>query len=220
MSEHPTPRQRRDQLLHILQDGQLHQAAALADQLAISQRSLYRDIQQLRRSGIPVNGQPGVGYRLARAHYLPPLALSSDELEALHLGLAILREGADETLRNAAETLGAKIDAALDVSANEPDVQFGRLTPNQASLSHVATLRSAITARQMVELQAHRQTQIARPLELRFEGRDWRAVLYAETSAAFLSVPLAQISTIRALPQLFTDSPGKTLDDYRRPLLR
>lgn len=107
-------------LLHILQDGQLHTARALAVQLQVSQRTLYRDMETLAASGVPVHGTRGTGYRLADVTALPPLLLTPSELEALNLGLAIAAEVTDPDLKAAAASLGDKIDAALPEAGAPP----------------------------------------------------------------------------------------------------
>jgi len=61
-------------------------AAALAEKLGVSERTIYRDIQTLSGLGAPVEGEAGVGYMLRAGVFLPPLMFSPDELEALVLG--------------------------------------------------------------------------------------------------------------------------------------
>ncbi|MEP6062753.1 MAG: HTH domain-containing protein, partial [Marinomonas sp.] len=92
-------------ILQILQDGALHTAGALAERLGVSQRTLYRDMDKLAASGVPVQGTRGTGYRLADLTALPPLMLTSPELEALNLGLAIAAQVADPDLKAAATRL-------------------------------------------------------------------------------------------------------------------
>ena len=62
-------------------------AAALAQELAVSERTLYRDIAELVAQGAPIQGEAGIGYILRPGLFLPPLMLSEDETEAIVLGL-------------------------------------------------------------------------------------------------------------------------------------
>ena len=78
------------ELIQILRDGRIHLASDLARALAVSERTLYRDMATLGASGIPVKGTPGLGYQLHTPITLPPLNLSLTELAALHLGMAIV----------------------------------------------------------------------------------------------------------------------------------
>ena len=100
-------------LISILRDGRLHRASDLAAQLGVSLRSIYRDMDTLASSGVPVSGERGLGYQMTAPVTLPPLNLSKVELEALHLGMAVVSEAEDAELRDAARSLSAKIDAVL-----------------------------------------------------------------------------------------------------------
>ena len=78
------------QIIQILRRGQLTTAQALADELEVSSRTIYRDIADLIGSGVPVEGAAGAGYLLRDGYDLPPLMFSPTELEALVLGARIV----------------------------------------------------------------------------------------------------------------------------------
>jgi predicted DNA-binding transcriptional regulator YafY len=87
--------------------------AALASELGISQRSLYRDIATLQSQGARIDGAPGLGYLLKPGFTLPPLMFSEDEIESLSLGAQWVSERADAGLAGAARSALAKIAAVL-----------------------------------------------------------------------------------------------------------
>ena len=58
-------------------------AAALAEQLGVSERTIYRDMQTLAELGAPLEGEAGVGYLLRAGFFLPPLMFGADELSCL-----------------------------------------------------------------------------------------------------------------------------------------
>lgn len=87
-------------------------AAQLAQQLGVSERTVYRDIQTLAELGAPLQGEAGVGYLLRRGAFLPPLMFDADELEALVLGARWVRGQGDAGLALAARSALAKIAAA------------------------------------------------------------------------------------------------------------
>ena len=74
----------------------LPSSRALAQDLGVSVRTIYRDMEVLAASGVPVEGTRGYGYTVQAAITLPPLNLTEAELEALHLALAVL--GRDSTV--------------------------------------------------------------------------------------------------------------------------
>src|SRR6476660_9212302 len=109
---------RSQRLLDLLQILRRHRfpvtGAALAGELGISLRTLYRDIASLQGQGAEIEGEPGLGYVLRPGFMLPPLMFSIDELEALVLGGAwVGRQTDDPRLSKAAVNALAKISAVL-----------------------------------------------------------------------------------------------------------
>src|SRR6184192_817000 len=88
-------------------------ARDLAQALEVSERTVYRDIRDLLLSGVPIQGEAGVGYALDRSFELPPLMFDEEEIEALVLGARIVQAWADPQLKRAAEEALAKIEAVL-----------------------------------------------------------------------------------------------------------
>jgi predicted DNA-binding transcriptional regulator YafY len=87
-------------------------AASLADELRVSLRTIYRDVQVLIGLGAPIDGEAGLGYLLRPGFFLPPLMFSEDELEALVLGARWVARQRDAALAQAASNALAKIAAA------------------------------------------------------------------------------------------------------------
>lgn len=107
---------RATRLLHLLDDLRRRRrpvrGAQLADQLGISLRTLYRDIDALRAQGAVIAGDPGVGYQLRAGFMLPPMMFSPDELEAVVLGTRWVASHADPEL---AEAAGRALDRVVGV---------------------------------------------------------------------------------------------------------
>ncbi len=206
-------------LVEILKDGKLHRAEDMARKLDVSLRTIYRDMDTLAASGIPVEGERGVGYTAHAAITLPPLNLTDDELEALHLGLAAVGHGVDGTLQAAAKSLSAKIDAVLPEDRHGAPKSFGFATYPFADAAeafrHLATLRQAIRSRQKLRLTLQDGTTIiTRPLKMDYWGRVWTCLVWSETEANFASLRVDQITTVTILPGLFVEEKGKRLQDY------
>ncbi|MBL8653192.1 MAG: HTH domain-containing protein, partial [Alphaproteobacteria bacterium] len=73
-------------------------AAALAGELGVSERTIYRDIDALRAQGAAIDGEAGLGYVLKPGFLLPPLMFSDQEIEALVFGVRLAREHGDAAL--------------------------------------------------------------------------------------------------------------------------
>ncbi|AHG22440.1 DNA-binding protein [Chania multitudinisentens RB-25] len=86
---------------------------ALAEELGVSMRTLYRDIATLQQQGADITGETGVGYVLRPGFILPPLMFSQQEIEALVLGMRWVERRGDSELASAATDALAKIAAVL-----------------------------------------------------------------------------------------------------------
>lgn len=211
------------EIIQILRDGQLHRAQDIAERLEVSVRTVYRDMDTLVASGVPVEGARGVGYMVREQITLPPLNLTSQELEALNLGMAIVAEAADPDLKRAALSLADKIDAVLPTQTiAEADAWKFAVYPfadAARGFSHMSTLRAAIKARQKLALRYRRidgtlTKRTIRPLHMEYWGRVWTLTAWCETRQAFRVFRVDLIEDASALPELFVDEPGKTLADF------
>jgi predicted DNA-binding transcriptional regulator YafY len=88
-------------------------ARDLSETLEVSERTIYRDIRDLMASGVPIEGEAGVGYVLMAGFDLPPLMFNETEIEALVLGARIVESWADAELAEAATDAIAKIEAVI-----------------------------------------------------------------------------------------------------------
>ncbi|WP_295312049.1 YafY family protein [Roseobacter sp.] len=210
-------------IIGILRDGKLHRAQDIAGRLGVSVRTIYRDMDTLTASGVPVEGERGVGYMITAAITLPPLNLTAAELEALNLGMAIVGEAADPDLKAAALSLADKVDAVLPAQViSQADAWKFAVYPfadAARGFAHMPTLRAAIRARQKLRLTYTSRdsvvsTRVVRPLHMEYWGRVWTLTAWCELRQGHRVFRVDLIQTAEALPELFVDEPGKTLDDY------
>ncbi len=210
-------------IIQILRDGKLHRAQDIADRLEVSVRTIYRDMDTLVASGVPVEGERGVGYMVREQITLPPVNLTPAELEALNLGMAIVAQAADPELKAAAETLADKIDAVLptQIVAEADTWKFAVYPFADAArgLAHMAPIRAAIKSRQKLHLNYRRidgvlTERTIRPLHMEYWGRVWTLTAWCELRDSFRVFRIDLIEAIRPLPELFTDEPGKRLSDF------
>jgi predicted DNA-binding transcriptional regulator YafY len=206
-------------LIQILRDGRLHRAQEIADKLQISLRTVYRDMDTLIASGVPIEGARGLGYMATAAITLPPLNLSQAELAALQQGLAMVSAAADDPLHQAARSLSAKLDAVLPDHQQPAGFAVYPFADAARGFQHLPALRAAIKARQKLAL-TYRNTagqmtdRAVRPLQLDSWGRVWTVTVWCELRGDFRVLRVDRIATVRVLSQLFFDEPGKALADY------
>jgi predicted DNA-binding transcriptional regulator YafY len=105
--------QRLYELIRILRDGRLHTAAELAAATGVSVRTIWRDIGMMAATGLPIEGERGLGYILRSALVLPPTVLAPEEAEALAEGLRRIADSPDHPRARAARSLLAKLATLL-----------------------------------------------------------------------------------------------------------
>lgn len=209
--QHPCRRDRLVALIALLGDGKLHRAQDLAKKTSVSTRSIYRDMETLMQSGVPVSGQRGTGYRMTAPVTLPPINLSMAELEALHLGVAVMTGATDPGLQNAARSLAEKLDAALPEGRIAASTGWGLavhpFAETAAGVAHIPALRRAV--RNHLKLRLRYQEpgcaaieSVVRPIALDYWGRVWTCSFWCETSAAFRTL---RIDNIRELVEMSAD---------------
>lgn len=142
---------RAPRLLELMQQLRRHRrpvaASALADELGVSVRTVYRDIATLAAQGAPIEGEAGVGYVLRPGFFLPPLMLSDEEVEAVVLGLRWVAQRGDADLAAGARNAAAKITAVLPEDLRrvvEDAAVFAAPERDAPAPIDLAVLRSAI----------------------------------------------------------------------------
>jgi predicted DNA-binding transcriptional regulator YafY len=189
---------RADRLLRLIQvlrrRRQPVSARQLADELEISVRSVYRDVQTLRAEGATIDGEPGVGYLLRPGFMLPPLMFTDEELEALLLGLRLTAEHADEALGRAAAEVVAKLRAVLPKDLrtllDETGLLAGPALQRPQESVDLAELRRAIREQRKARIvygapHGVRTERVIWPLGLGFFERSRVLVAWCELRADF-----------------------------------
>lgn len=206
------------QLVQILRDGTLHRAGDLARSTDVSLRTIYRDMETLAASGVPIEGERGIGYRVTAAITLPPLNLTITEMEALHIGLSAVAHSEDAELSAAATALASKLDAVMPEDRSRAPQGYGfaiyPFADAARGFQHLPSLRQAVRTRQKLEVVLSNAKRIVRPLQLDYWGRLWTCVVWCETTRSFDEVRVDQITSLRILPSLFVDEAGKSLRDF------
>lgn len=198
-------------------------AQKLGELLEVSERTIYRDIQDLSLSGIPIIAEAGMGYRLMEGFRLPPLMFTEEELEALLLGVRMVGVWSDPLLANAAERAVARIEAVLperlvpELSRNTILVPpFG---PEAEVGDALHLLRQSVRNRSKVKFHYRRadgekSVRTVWPLGLAYWGRTWTLVAWCELRDEFRHFRLDRMSNLIESGETFTPQAGQTLEDF------
>ena len=195
--------------------------AWLAEQLQVSLRTLYRDIHDLTLSGVPIEGEAGVGYRLRYRLDVPPLLFNPEELEALLVGSRMVQAWGDTELAAAAGAALAKIHNVLPEPLKR-EAQLARLfiPPNgQEQLPWLHPLRVAVREHRVVRIDYVREDQTPSqrtlwPLGLFFWGQAWTLIGWCELRGDFRHFRVDRIRQLEALDEHFPEQLGRRLDDF------
>ena len=150
---------RRAERLFRLVDEMRSRGLSRADELAacfeVSARTIYRDIAHLQASGLPIEGEAGVGYVLRPGFDLPPITFTHDQIDALAVGLSYVEVAGDAVLASAAGEARAKLQAGLPDPETRrlADAPYYALRPNGTIPEHAEALREAIRTRRVVRIE-------------------------------------------------------------------
>ncbi len=211
------------QIVQLLRHDKAVTACDLAEALEVSARTIYRDMQDLGLSGVPITGEAGVGYRLLKGFHMPPLMFSEEELAALLLGARMVRAWTDKSLARAAHQAMRKIEAVIPEHLKPELAREEMLVPDFSSsrevAEHLALLRGAIKQQQKVSYDYIREdgqhsSRTVHPLGLFYWGKVWTLVAWCELRDAFRHFRLDRIQRIAVLSGRFESVPGRTLQDF------
>ena len=138
-------------------------AEDLAASFETSKRTIYRDIQALCESGVPVIAQPGSGYSLVDGYFLPPVSFSTDEATMLLLGSEFVADNFDAQYREAAHSASRKIEAVVseklraEVDYLRSSIAFvpASVLSGSAAAGFLLQLRRAIIERRTIRFLYH-----------------------------------------------------------------
>ncbi len=217
---------RADRLFQIVNDlraRRLTTAAQLTEWLEVSVRTVYRDIRDLSASGVPVNGEAGVGYRIDRSFDLRPVMFTPDEVEAVVLGLRMVQAFAGPDLLAHAESALARITLVLP-EERRGETEASRLYAPRVGVAdaawvHMGPLRKAASRRRFVEVEyvdegGGRTRRTLRPLGLFFWGKVWTLLAWCELRNDFRSFRLDRIENCGVREDAFPDDPEKSLERF------
>lgn len=208
------------QIVQYLRGGRLLTAARLAEMLEVSERTIYRDIADLQASGVPIDGEAGVGYVMRSGFDLPPLMFTRDEIVALVAGAQMVRGWGGLAMARAAEEALVKIEAVLPEASRARVADTSIFAPAHAMSEAVRTLideiERAIEARQVLAFayrdEAGAQTRRdVHPLGLSYWGRVWTLLAWCELRQDFRMFRLDRMAEVTGAGRRFTPVPARSL---------
>lgn len=212
------------QIAQYLRGRRLTTAKQLSDWLAVSERTIYRDIRDLSISGVPVEGEAGVGYRIKAGFDLQPLMFSSDEIDALVIGMRMVQAWGGPQLAASAAASLAKITLALPKDKRD----FVEATALFAPAFHIdpqhgerlEAIRQTIRQQRKLQLEyadvdSKMSQRVVWPLALYFFGGSWLIAAWCELRRDFRSFRLDRVRALTAA-EGYPSQEGRRLPDFIR----
>jgi len=195
----------------------------IAEEFNVSVRTIYRDIQDLITTGVPISGEAGVGYLMDSSHCLPPMTLEVGELETLMLGAAMVSSWTDEAMAKSAKSLVNKLKNVL--SAKDREIFAGTALFAPPSSMQIpwqvdfSAFRAAIRTKKKIELEYTDDKGAAtrrkiRPLSMYFFGATWLVLGWCELRNDHRFFRLDRMKTAHELEDTFVDTPETSLKSY------
>ena len=208
-------------LVRELRSRKVSRAEDLAAYFEISVRTVYRDIAHLQASGLPIDGEAGVGYVLRPGFDLPAMTFTFEQLDALAIGLSFVEVAGDTSLSQAAQEVRAKLQGALP----EPERRKLENAPLFASRRQgqatplLKAVRRAIREAEVLQVQYGdgdgRQTaRRVRPLAIRAFTDGWLFVGWCELRRDFRAFRLDRVMAVEATGEHYVEEQGKDLSTY------
>lgn len=211
------------QIVQMLRRSRVTTAAQLSVELEVSERTIYRDVQDLLRSGMPIQGEAGVGYALPAHFELPPLMFTEAEIEALTLGARMVQGWTDAHLAKAARSALSRIENVLPDALAERLLGSKMFVPDfhqdSAAMAWMRPVREAVDGKRVLHIvyrdeQGQESQRDVRPLGMHYWGAVWTIVCFCELRQDFRTFRLDRLSDVQQTDRGFADEPGRTLEDF------
>ncbi|WP_342358416.1 YafY family protein [Terrarubrum flagellatum] len=220
---------RADRLFDIIQalrsSAQPLTASWLAAHLEVGIRTIYRDIATLQARRVPIEGASGVGYMLRRGYDLPPLMFTPDEIDAIAVGVRMVRRLRDNELQSAAERVLSKLTTVVPESVR-PSLASPRIWISDGSASaqvgfDLADLRNAIrTSSKLligyVDKAGERSARIIRPVAMVYYVDATLVAAWCELRGDFRHFRIERIETCTVLAESFATEAPRLMAEWRQ----
>lgn len=211
------------QIVQILRNRRSVTAQFLAERLQVSVRTIYRDVQDLSLSGVPIEGEAGVGYMLRHSIDIPPIMFTEDEIQAIVLGARMVGSWGGQELANASQNAVDKIEGVLPQHMRKlTEVSHLYSFPydfEQGTFSNIDILRNSINQKKPIrfcytKLDETISERDVNPLALYFWGRTWTLTAWCHLRNTFRNFRIDRMEKVSQLDDVFAETPGQRIEDY------
>ena len=209
-------------IVQLLRGGRHVTARTLANRLEVSERTIYRDVDELTLCGVPIEGEPGRGYRLPKTFEIPPLMFERHEIEALVVGARFVEAwcgpGLAASARSALARIRGVVPAGLVSQIDDARVYTLRFGQSLA-IDNFEVVHQAIGQQRRLVMDYAGEDGVptldrtVRPLGLYFWGKIWTLAAWCELRDDFRSFRVDRIRQPR-MTEPFEADAAKSLETF------
>lgn len=217
------------QIVQYLRAGRLLTARTLCERLEVSERTIYRDIADLQASGVPIDGEAGVGYLMRDGYDLPPLMFTREEIVSLVVGARIVRAWGGARMALAAESALSKVESVLPPEERQRVSQVPVYAFDQqmrmAEKDTLDRMNAAISSNAALDLlyedeHGAQTSRVVEPLSLYYWGKVWTLVGWCRLREDFRMFRIDRVVAMQETGETVARMPGRTLQDFLAAMVR
>lgn len=223
---------RMDRLLGIitlLQSRKYVPAEKIADKYHISLRTVYRDIKALTELSIPVSFEQQKGYFIVQGYFLPPVAFSTEEANALVLSELLVYGFADKSIQKHYATALNKVKAVLRSSQKQTldkldsSIRIQMHPKLLLNVDYLSQIQNAITNQLIIELEYKDKTNVAsvrqvEPIGLIYYAFSWHIMGWCNLRKAYRDFKVSRITKLNITSNPFKKENHITVNEFMKRL--
>jgi predicted DNA-binding transcriptional regulator YafY len=208
--------------LILLQSKKLLKARTIAERFEISLRTVYRDINTLKNAGIPIIGDPGIGYSIMEGYRLPPIMFSKGEAAALITAEKFMGKVTDKETQAYYSNAMVKIKAILrNTEKQTVEVLDNAIAISDKTTTHKTYLQdlfACLAAKQVLQIQYQKadgttSNRNLEPIGCYNSYNNWYLVAFCQLKKAYRTFKMNRIVHLQILEEYF-QTKHISLPDY------
>lgn len=216
-------------ILTLLQSKKYVPAEKIAEKFSISVRTVYRDVKALSEGGIPVSFEPAKGYFIVQGYFLPPVAFTTEEANALLLMERMVRGFADNSIYAHYSTALNKVKAVLRSQQKEAIDRLDQNIKLQLppcivnDFEYLSLLQNSIASKTAIELDyKNKDNAVSKrrvePIGLIFYAFSWHVIGWCTMRGQYRDFKVARILKVKSTGEPFAVQNHIQLSEYLKEL--